>query len=148
MLPDFVKLSEEFNCAMGNVMETSLRRFKMAYILNLLLCTTSQLISECDRITENKSILEILRRVHMWKLANISQECSNLNFGVKQHKICILGRLTLTVKTSRPLEKQTDVITALTIKTAKNSIIHRHFCNYYKFLKTFILSITYFFKLI
>ena len=147
MLTDFVKLNEELSCATGTVVETSFRRFKLTCILNLLLCTTSQLISECDRITENTNILEMLRRVHMWNLANISEECSNLNFGVKQHKKCILGRLTLTMKTSRPLEKQADVITALTINTAKNSIIHRHFYNYFKFRKTFILSIAYFFSI-
>jgi len=52
MLPDLVKLKEDFNWAVGTLMETSLRRFKMTYILNLLLCTTSQFISECDKITE------------------------------------------------------------------------------------------------
>jgi hypothetical protein len=82
MLSDFFKL-EEFIWAVGTVMQTSLRRFKMTDIFNLLLCPTSQLISECDRITENTSIVEMIRRVPMLNFTNFSEDCSTLNFGDK-----------------------------------------------------------------
>jgi len=49
MLPELVKLKEEFNWAVG----TSLRRFKMTYILSLILCITSQLINEREKSVVN-----------------------------------------------------------------------------------------------